>query len=256
MPSVNVEGVEVWYEVQGEGTPLVLIAPPVVGNTVFYHQIEELSPHCKIITFDLRGHGQSGFSGAPLTYTVIADDVCHIMNQLQIEKAVILGYSMGGTAALEFMKRYPNRTLGGILVGGFSEAIGVGLRLEMALAVRVASMRAMRTLACGLALANADALDAFQSTYRYGAQCHPNAVKSIFQQAISYNCTAELPHMTQSTLIVLGNQDRHVKRAIAIVKNGLPNCDMVRIPGGSHQLPTQSYRQLNREVRRFIAQQI
>jgi pimeloyl-ACP methyl ester carboxylesterase len=110
MPKVKVNDIQVYYEVKGEGYPLVMIIGFGV-NLDFWnpHMIEELSKNFKVITFDNRGTGRTDVSDKEYSIRLFADDTVGLMNALGISKANILGWSMGGAIAQELTLNYPEK---------------------------------------------------------------------------------------------------------------------------------------------------
>jgi pimeloyl-ACP methyl ester carboxylesterase len=112
LPKIKVNDLEVYYEVQGEGNPLVLIAG-YSGTSQWWKEItpilEDLSKHYKTIAFDNRGAGRS--SAPPGDYSIrkMADDVAGLLDALHIPRAHVLGYSMGGMIAQELAINHPGK---------------------------------------------------------------------------------------------------------------------------------------------------
>ena len=97
MPKVKVDDIQMYYEVNGEGYPLVMIMGGG-GNLDWWnpHMIEELSNNSKVVTFDNRGTGRTDVSDKEFSIRLFADDTVGLMNALGISQANILGWSMGG----------------------------------------------------------------------------------------------------------------------------------------------------------------
>jgi pimeloyl-ACP methyl ester carboxylesterase len=106
----NVNGVKLAYRVQGEGPPLVLVMGYRLNSAAWpVTFIEQLARRFTIITLDNRG---TGLSDKPIEgYAVanLARDLCGVLDQLGIAEANILGYSMGGAIAQEFVRQFPER---------------------------------------------------------------------------------------------------------------------------------------------------
>ena len=112
MPFANLHNFELFYELHGdeEGEPLFLIAGFASGAWIWFKQIDELSKHFQVITFDPRGISKSSIN-RDLTVSIqsISDDIANLLDELKIEKANILGASFGGFVAQEFALKYPER---------------------------------------------------------------------------------------------------------------------------------------------------
>jgi len=105
-----VNGIKVYYEVYGEGRPIVLL------HGAFYtidlnwiDLIPELSKTRKVIALEMQGHGHSPFSDRKLSITTLASDVEAVMDYLKIDSADIAGFSMGGSIAYQFALQSPKR---------------------------------------------------------------------------------------------------------------------------------------------------
>ena len=105
---VSVNGLDMYYEIHGEGQPLVLLhgAFSAIGSS-FGNMIPGLAQHRQVIGFDLQGHGRTADIDRPLSVEAMADDVAAALPELGIEQADILGYSNGGSVALHFATRHP-----------------------------------------------------------------------------------------------------------------------------------------------------
>jgi len=107
MATVNVNGCEIYYEVHGQGDPLVLIMGLRRNVEWWYRQIPALSEHFQVIAFDNRGAGRSDKPVMEYAIRLFADDTAGLMDALDISTAHILGISMGGYIAQELALNYP-----------------------------------------------------------------------------------------------------------------------------------------------------
>ncbi|MFX1470521.1 MAG: alpha/beta fold hydrolase [Promethearchaeota archaeon] len=103
----KVNGIEICYEIFGEGYPIILIQGFGARKEDFKCQIPALSEYFKVITFDNRGVGKSERVNEPYTMETLADDIKELLNFLEIKKTHILGTSMGGIIAQQFTLLYP-----------------------------------------------------------------------------------------------------------------------------------------------------
>src|SRR5580704_15616328 len=105
-----VNGINVYYEVYGEGRPLVLLHGAFYTIDMNWGQlIPELSKTRKVIAIEMQGHGHSPFSERKLDITTLASDVEKVMDYLKIDRADIVGYSMGGSVAYQLTIQSPKR---------------------------------------------------------------------------------------------------------------------------------------------------
>jgi len=105
-------GIEVSYELSGKGASLVLIHGFTDNSTMWYNQVPVFSERFKVLAYDVRGHGKTKTPEGGFSMELFADDVHALLRALGIEKACMLGYSMGGRIALQFALEYPEMTTG------------------------------------------------------------------------------------------------------------------------------------------------
>lgn len=104
----EVNGLKMYYEIQGQGKPLVLIHGG--GSTIqtnFEKIIPILAKHRQVIALELQAHGRTNDRNADLTFEQDADDVAALLKNLKIDKADFFGFSNGGTTTLQIAIRYP-----------------------------------------------------------------------------------------------------------------------------------------------------
>lgn len=98
-----VNGIKVYYEVYGEGKPLVLLHGAFYTIGLNWSElIPELSKTRKVIAIEMQGHGHTPYSDRKLSITNLASDVEKVMDYLKIDSADVAGYSMGGSVAYQF----------------------------------------------------------------------------------------------------------------------------------------------------------
>ena len=116
MPTVRVNDIDMYYEIHGEGEPLVLIAGLNSDHTLYRQIIPRLAQSYKVAAFDNRGVGQTDKPDIPYSIEKMADDTAGLLNALGIEQAHILGTSMGGRIATALALRHPQQVKSLILV--------------------------------------------------------------------------------------------------------------------------------------------
>ena len=105
-----VNGIKVYYEVYGEGSPVILLHGAFYTIDMNWGQlIPELSKTRKVIAIEMQGHGHTPFSDRELSITTLASDVEKVMDYLKIDSADVAGFSMGGSVAYQFAVQSPKR---------------------------------------------------------------------------------------------------------------------------------------------------
>jgi pimeloyl-ACP methyl ester carboxylesterase len=106
---VKVNGMEMYYEVLGEGDPLIVLHGAYMNIPSMGAIIPKLAETHKVYAIEFQGHGRTTDIDRPITYPNLADDVAAFMDAVKIEKADVFGYSMGAAAGLQLAIRHPEK---------------------------------------------------------------------------------------------------------------------------------------------------
>ncbi len=109
MPCTDAPGFRMEYKTHGRGAPLLLINGLGSDRSEWLHQLPAFSRRFRVITFDNRGAGGSDTPPGPYTTAQMADDAAALLGHLGVERAHVLGVSLGGMVAQELALRHPDR---------------------------------------------------------------------------------------------------------------------------------------------------
>lgn len=109
MKIINVNGIDIAYDRQGQGKPLVLIHGFPLDHTIWAEVVPLLSGTFDLILPDLRGFGASASPDQACTMADLAADIAGLLDSLGIQQTALVGHSMGGYVALAFARAYPMR---------------------------------------------------------------------------------------------------------------------------------------------------
>src|SRR3954465_8939205 len=111
MPKINRAGVNIHYEVHGDGPTLLLTHGFSSTSDMWQGQIAALSKHHKLVLWDMRGHGQSDYPGDPAAYSeaLTVADMAALLDAVGADKAIVGGLSLGGYMSLAFYRSHPER---------------------------------------------------------------------------------------------------------------------------------------------------
>jgi len=122
VPLVEANGIHLYCEIHGEGEPLVVIPGLSIDVTALEKIVSELSKNYQVIAFDNRGAGRSDKPDIPYTIDMMADDTSGLLNELKIERAHVMGISMGGRIAIALTLMHPELVRSLILVSTSAKA--------------------------------------------------------------------------------------------------------------------------------------
>jgi pimeloyl-ACP methyl ester carboxylesterase len=117
MPTLNNNGAALFYEQSGEGRPIIFTHGASWNHLQWRKQVDFLSGQYQVITWDVRGHGHSTLPDGPVDSEDFSADLIALMDNLNLDNAIICGLSMGGHISLQTAIRYPDRVKGLILMG-------------------------------------------------------------------------------------------------------------------------------------------
>jgi pimeloyl-ACP methyl ester carboxylesterase len=100
----EVNGTKLYYEVVGEGQPLVLVHAGSFDRRIWDEQFTAFADHYKVIRYDVRGHGKSALPTKPYSDT---EDLYRLLQWLHVEKAHLVGLSLGGRIIIDFTLAHP-----------------------------------------------------------------------------------------------------------------------------------------------------
>jgi pimeloyl-ACP methyl ester carboxylesterase len=110
MPYADVNGLHLYYEEHGEGSPLLLLHGGLVTiELTFGVALPALAQHHRVIAVELQAHGRTADIDRPMSFAALADDVVALLDHLGLEQADVFGFSLGGLVAYELLIAHPGR---------------------------------------------------------------------------------------------------------------------------------------------------
>ncbi len=106
---VEVNGMQMYYEVSGDGEPLIVLHGAYMNIPSMGAIIPKLAGHYRVYALELQGHGRTTDIDRPITYPQLADDVAAFMDAVKLGKANVFGYSMGAVVGLQLAIRHPQK---------------------------------------------------------------------------------------------------------------------------------------------------
>jgi pimeloyl-ACP methyl ester carboxylesterase len=266
MPYVQTNGISLYYEIHGNGAPLVLIPGLGYDGWMWHKMIPGLAEHFQVISIDNRGSGQSDKPAGPYSAQMLAADVAGMLDDFSLPQAHVMGHSMGGFIAQAFALDYPERVdrliLSATNFGGprhapiTPEAMAVLTDLS---GDPIERLRRGIAISCapGFAEANPKFVD-YWVNYRVQHPLDPAGYQSqlaiglsLIPEAASFELRLE--QIDAPTLIIFGEHDKVVPPANAtLLQEKIKGAEVVILPGAGHFFPFETPEEANRAVIEFL----
>ncbi len=265
MPITPANGISVYHETYGTaGTaePLILISGLGGDHNFWAPNIEALSARFRVVVFDNRGIGRTDAPETPYTMEMLADDLAGLMDSLQIERANILGLSLGGDIAMAFALKYPERCLRLVLTATFARMNPQVRRFLDAVLQAFDRTRSPKVAFDLIApwlftpeflakRANLVYL-AFDEDAPHTQTFHGWRNQYMAQQG--FDVRQALSRITAPTLVLAGERDHlaHIEDA-QLIAAGIPGAELEIIPHAAHALNFEAPGRFHEAVLMFLS---
>jgi pimeloyl-ACP methyl ester carboxylesterase len=266
MSAIDVGNFGLSVEDVGSGHPVVLIHGLACGKRMWFHQVRALRGHFRVITYDQRGHGLSDAPSDPRLYSpaLLAADLTGLLDALKIERAAIVGFSLGGGPALALAATAPERVSRLVLAD-----VGAGaddMWKSQWLSRRWTSLidrGETDELVCDMLRSEFFKRFATQSdrrrNYMAGLIRATPAVglRNILSEVLAkrkslFRMTTILKSLQMPTLILFGQHDNVCRPSARLLSGTIPNASLQLIPDAGHMAPLENAPMFTRALQTFL----
>ena len=264
MPTVQTNDIETYYDLRGDGPPVVFIHGALSDHTAADPQLEAFNDENTAIAYDLRGHGKTiNPHDAPYSIDQLAEDLDAFITALDLKQPVLCGVSMGGMVAQVYASRHPERLSGLVIADTFTPAF-VNRR------DRIERNVLMKTLIELLRLLGYERAMGFMTwfgrklegdkTTSLRAERFPDmqtaAAVNALRAVMSFHKTnVDLTSITAATLILYGEHESSViRRHVPTLAAEIPNATVQEVPNAGHASPWDNPEFFNKAIREFLAE--
>jgi pimeloyl-ACP methyl ester carboxylesterase len=243
---IDIDGLAVFYETEGDGEPIVLLHGGLADNTTWAAQFSGLSPHRHVVAPERQAQGHTPDRSGRLTYQAMADQTVSFLVALDLGPTDLLGWSDGGMVGILTAAEHPElvRTLT-VTGTGFSSAGYVPGAMEALVALSPGD-EDMVMFAAMYAQASPDGPEHFPVVWE--------KMRTLWAEPFDW--TAEVQRIAAPTLVIVGDDDyvsvKHATEFSHTVKSG----QLAVVPGASHVLPMEKPDLFNQLVLDFTANPI
>lgn len=223
----EVNGIEMYYRIVGEGSPILLIPGGLSDQHVWDAQLPILARDHTVIVADSRGQGRSTRTDDPITYGLMADDYVALLDFLHIDKVDLVGWSDGGIIGLDIAMRYPER-----LTSLFAQAANVTPDGNTGYAEARAEGKPIPELR------HYESID--------------KEIHVLWANEPNFT-DEDLSGISVRTAIVIGDRDTAITREhTEFIASQIPGAELIILPDAGHGVPVENPRLYAHTVLRFI----
>lgn len=263
MPIKNCNGINIYFEIHGEGIPLVLISG--LGGDHFFWQssLDILSPKFQVITIDTRGIGQTDAPKEDFSIQLFAEDIIALLDELKIERAHFLGFSMGGNIALTLALNYPER-IEKLIIAASNAVMNAQIRLFVDAVLDVyengISTKQMFDLICPWLFSTSFLEKPENAVFLKYDENAPYqqplfAWKNQYLAQRKYNIVDDISKIQSPTLILTGECDLFATLAdVKVLNNKIENSALKIIPQSGHLINFEYPELFHKSVLDFLTE--
>lgn len=259
----KINGLEVAYNTAGNPSdlPVLFIHGFPFSQEMWKPQVTLLSQNYRVITYDVRGHGGSEVGDGQYSLEFFVDDLFRLLDHLKIEKAIVVGLSMGGYIALRAIERSPERFRALVLCDTRSEADTTEGKIKRAASIKLVKTEGVKKFAEGFvkAVFAPQTFEAKPDTVRFIQQIiektSPAAIAgTLFALAARTDTTPSLPNIKVPTLILVGEHDTLTPPSAAEAMYAkIPDSELHVIPGAAHMSNLENPEEFNKHLLDFLS---
>lgn len=256
----SVRGIEMAYDDVGSGPPVVLLHGYPFNRSMWREQAEALSASYRVITPDLRGHGATSATPETATMDEMAQDTAALLDELQVERTVLGGLSMGGYVTFAFYRRFGPRVRALVLADTRPQADTDEARRNREKQAEKILNEGMQSIAddfLGKVLTPATVSEKPEVVARVRemiVKTNPQgATNALRGMAVRKDHTDFLPEIVAPALIIVGSEDQLTPpKESEAMQRGIRGSRLEIIEGASHLSNIEQPEHFNRALKDFL----
>ncbi len=260
MPKLRIEGIDLYYEVNGRGQPILFIHGLGSSSRDWEMQVPFFSEGYQAVTFDLRGHGKSDKPPGPYSMAQFAADAAGLVRALDIAPAHIVGISLGGMVAFQLAVDAPELVRSLTIVNSAPEFIVRTARerfqvFQRKLIVRLLGMRKMGEVLGRRLFVKPEQAELRQVFADRWAENDPRAYREAMQAIPGWSVADRLSAVACPTLVIAADQDYTPVSLKESYVGRMPRAELAVIQDSRHATPVEQPEKFNEVLAAFLSRQ-
>jgi pimeloyl-ACP methyl ester carboxylesterase len=229
----------IYYEETGAGRPVIFIHCPALSHVYWRPAMERLQSICRCIAIDLRGHGRSGLGEQPWTFADICRDLALLTRRRNLHQPMLVGYSAGGSIALQAAVEDPDLYGGVVAVSAFSECCTWTMKAKVGLGLAGVNLGLVRMIGPNIISTNSAGKAHMQAMLPDARGVHPASLRSFLQETLRVNFTDRLGEIRAPVMLMGGTKDDWMHGYYRMLMKKLPSARAIFFPGVDHRVATR-----------------
>jgi len=260
MPKQKVNDIEMYYELSGEGEPILLIHGLGSSTRDWEEQVPDFSQRYQVIAIDLRGHGKTDKPKGPYKMQMFAEDIAKLLKKLSITSIHVLGISLGGGIAFQFAVDYPSLVKSLIIVNAGIEMPIDSFKLKFeafkrTFIVKLVGMKKMGEVLAPRLFIKPEQEELRKKLVERWAENDKKAYLSAMRALIGWSIRDQIKKIKCPTLII-GSEGDYAPSSVKEEYTALlQNAKFVEIKDARHAVPMEKPREFNEIVMKFLSKQ-
>jgi len=252
MPKVKVNDIDLYYEVHGEGYPVVFLHGFTATHAMWQPQVPVLSREYRFIIYDARGHGQSESPSSPENYSadIVVEDLFQLLGTLGVEKAVVGGLSMGGYQSLRFCLSH-HQMVTALITMDTGPGYRNPTRMQQWNRQQEERVKLLETQGVQALAANAGEARR-EISLEHNSVGLANMARKVVAQH-DYWVIENLDKIKVPTLVLVGENDTAFLQAADYMSKKIPGAQHVVIPEAGHAANLDNIETFNKTILDFLA---
>jgi 3-oxoadipate enol-lactonase len=261
MPYAQNGSVKVFYDTYGQGTPIVFLHPWSTNGYIWYFQVFPFARTNQVVVVDHRGHGRSDKPANGYSIQEHASDVRAVLDDAKIDRAILVGNSIGGMIAMQFNLDYPDRVIGNLILSS-GTAMSEGMPKEAIEAMRKDPGSTFAALLEGTISAKSkrerpEIMEVMKAHFAVQS----NFPRHVFDSSMAdpggvfnWNIKSRLSSIRKPTLVIAGEEDQATTTvANKFLADNIPGAKYIAVKDVGHFHQLEKPLEFNATLKEFVA---
>ena len=261
MPNLHLDGLDMHYQVEGEGQPLLLIHGLGSSGRDWELQVAYFADRYQVITLDMRGHGKSSKPPGPYSIPLFAGDTASVLEMLEVAPVHVVGISMGGMIAFQLAVDRPELVKSVVVVNSGPDFVirSIKDRLQVwqrFIITRVLGLRKMAEVLGERMFPKPEHAQVRKVFVERWVENDKQAYQESMKAIVGWSVADRIGEIKCPALIIASDEDYTPVESKQAYVQQMPNAELAVIEDARHAVPVERPEQFNAVLEAFLSKQV